>query len=238
MSCSHSKTKPESKIGISPLSEKVQWLFELGGMGDVRELVIETFVQDSKLYPSTFYGSRNEVWWNDINQNPHQYNPSNTFWFTSNAADGSPGHWIYYDTNGNEWNSYSLAHQKQGSHTFCQSFTLMYALSYLTNNTVIKMLVGQLQNGGSVAEYADNMLLVIQFWQYVFMKLSNEKRNRMVELIIALNREYITSRTINRRGEYRENYAIAEEGTTVTLDMMNGLLDSMKQNVQEMVEVL
>lgn len=230
---------PQNKrIGKSQLSQYVQWLFELGGTGDVRELIIETFVKDRSLYPSTFHGSSKVVWWNDVNENPWCYNPSNTFWFTANASDGSPGHWVYYDTNGTEWNSYNLGHQKMGSHTFCQSFSLMYAISHLTCNKVTKMLVSQLQSGGSKKEYADNMLLVIQFWQYVLMQLSIKRQAKMVELIKTLNREYKDSRVVNRRGEYRENYVIAEDEDSITLDLISYRLESMKQNVEEMVDVL
>ena len=228
----------KKRIGKSALSERVQWLFELGGTGDVRELVIETFVKDHSLYPSTFYGSSNLVWWNDVNENPWCYNPSNTFWFTADASDGSPGHWMYYDTNGTLWNSYELGHQKMGSHTFCQSFTLMYAISHLTGNNVVKMLVKQMQSGGSDKEYADNMLLVIQFWLYVIMQLPLKKKAKMLELIKVLNREYLETRVVNRRGDYRENYVIAEDENSITLDMISHRLESMKQNVEEMVDVL
>ena len=227
-----------SRIGKSALSEKVQWLFELGGTGDAREYIITTFVKDTSLYPSTFYGSKNEMWWNDVKQNPHGYNPSNTFWFTANASDGSPGHWVYYDTNGVEWNSYKLKHQKMGSHTFCQSFTLMYAISHLTGNRIITKLVNELRTGGSNSDYADNMCSVIQFWRHVLMSMSNNTQAKLINLIQMINREYVETRTLNRRGEYRENYAIVEQEKEITLSLIANRLDDMKQYVQEMVAIL
>ena len=226
------------RIGKSSLSEKVQWLFELGGTGDARECIIGSFVKDKSLYPSTFHGAKSEMWWNDVKENPHGYNPSNTFWFTSNASDGSPGHWIYYDTNGVEWNSYKLNHQKMGSHTFCQSFTLMYAISHLTGNRIITKLVNELSNGGSNDEYAENMCSVIQFWQYVLMSMSTSSQDKLIDLIKMINSEYCDSRIVNRLGKYRENYVIAEKENDITISFITSRLDEMKVHLDEMVEIL
>ena len=84
----------------------------------------------------------------------------------SKNAGTEATHWVYYDQNGKEHNSYMKEHQPKGSNGFCQSFAILYMLQHTSDKKVFKKMVKKLEPN----EFEKNNLIVIQFWKYILKK--------------------------------------------------------------------
>lgn len=104
------KQQPYFKHSRSELSGMVQFLIDFAGTDSVIEAVCDNH-SSSKI--NFLYGKVCK-------------NKTKTLWYKS--SDRTMGHWVYIDRLGIEYNSYTLGHQKSGSHQFCQTFALIYML--------------------------------------------------------------------------------------------------------------
>jgi hypothetical protein len=85
---------------------------------------------------------------------------------------------------------YELHHQKPGSHQFCQTFSLLYALSQC-NADYKRDYFDKLKAGSSPTDYAvfaHNIRVVIAFWRHMFTTYHNpDIVSYMIRQIKAIN---------------------------------------------------
>lgn len=138
-------------LGISELSRKVQWLIDLAGSDNVIEAIIDNFCQNKKNEPKIVYKKKFDE------------KEKNIIVFRS-GLDQSIGHWIYFNSKGVKMDPYELGHQKNGTNQFCQSFAIIYMLSYGCNFG--KTYFDKLKAGEQY--FGNNIRVVINFWKFVF----------------------------------------------------------------------
>ncbi len=162
-------------LSRAELSSKIQWLIDIAGSRNVIEAVIHYFTRKNA-YKKIKFTTCSEI------------TPSkNKIVFYT--KDGEIGHWIYFDKIGKEWNSYKLQHQRDGSHQFCQTFTLIYLLYDHGIKTVPKFAT-RLETGA----WNNNLCVAVDFWRWIFNSMfENDLIKSWLENVFAeLNTSYKT----------------------------------------------
>lgn len=195
------KTKSKSKslelLSRNDLAKKVQWLMDLGGTDDIMEALIEDMC-----------GKRVKVL-SEGTAIPKIR--KNMLVFLKGAGDS--GHWVFYNDKGVKMDPYEFEHQRRGSHQFCQTFSLLYAVSfcqpkYKTRFTD-KLKAGQ-------AHLGDNVRVAVDFWRHMFTEYSPEMQTYLIEEARAINNELLQH--IETRGTRKpETNAIAADSDTIDL---------------------
>ena len=144
---SYSKKKLP-QLSRNNLSGLIQWLIDFAGTDNVLEAVIHYL--DIK-------GTR------FIETSDKNLGVRNTMVFSHTAGDGSMGHWIYFDRQGKERNSYKLGHQKDGSNQCCQSFALLYLIQdHCSNNPYCRQWAKYADR--LTSDKGENICVVVDFW--------------------------------------------------------------------------
>ena len=132
------------------VSKNVQWLISLGGTIEMIEKIADCFCKIKQTVIMNYDKSK-----------MLQLKSSMVFISSNNDS----GHWIYYNNDGNLYNSYNLDHQSPGSAQFCQSYAMLYMLGD-NNSFMKKKFTSKLKSG--VDNYGNNIRIVIKFWKYIF----------------------------------------------------------------------
>lgn len=195
-----SRTPPLPLLGRSDLSKKIQWLIDLGGTVSLLEAIIEDLC-----------GPRVKV---DPNGKSVPESARKKMMLFM-KGDGEAGHWVFYDDKGKRMDPYELHHQKSGSHQFCQTFSLIYTVSFC-NPTYKTDFFDRLKSGQT--HLAHNMRVAVDFWRHMFTKYHNPDLSQwMVKEVRDIND------TLNSVNEVRgtrkpETSAIADDSSLIDLD--------------------
>jgi hypothetical protein len=136
-------------LSRAELSSKIQWLIDIAGSRNIIEAVCHYFTKCRK----------HKIQFMKCNSINKKYKNKLVFY----TQDTEIGHWIYFDRNGNEFNSYKLQHQLDGTHQFCQTF----ALIYLLNDHGIKS-VPKFANRLQPNCWNNNLCVAIDCWRWIF----------------------------------------------------------------------
>ena len=192
------------KLGRSALTTMIQWLIDLGGTEDIGKALTHDIIQiisDGTVPPT----------------------PRINMIVFLTKGEGI-GHWVFYDNDGKEYNSYSLKHQKTGSHQFCQSFALIYACSYYNMSTFGKFFHDLIEN-----DFGHNIRVVVEFWRYLFTGYDIAFSNYLIEQVKEINNELNT-------GSRRDNASIVEDSNEINLLFIQNLLDNIKLYSDQIAE--
>lgn len=200
---SRSRSRGKSTLPLlarSDLSKKIQWLIDLGGTVALLEAIT-----------GDLCGPRIKV--NENGKAVPEKDRKKMLLFMK--GDGDAGHWVFYDEKGVKMDPYELRHQKSGSHQFCQTFSLIYSVSFC--NTIYKTeFFDRLKPGPTYL--AHNMRVAVDFWRHMFTKYHNPDLSKwMVEEVRGINDAL---KDINEARSTRkpETNAIAENTADIDLD--------------------
>lgn len=162
-------------LSRAELSAKIQWLIDIAGSRNVIEAIIHYFTRKH---------GRRQIKFMECNKITPSKNKIVFY-----TKDGEIGHWLYFDKKGNEWNSYKLQHQRDGSHQFCQTFALIYLLNDHGIKTVPKFAT-RLETGA----WNNNLCVAVDFWRWIFNSMFE---NTVIKLwlenvFVELNNSYKT----------------------------------------------
>jgi hypothetical protein len=180
-------TRPQRmRTQANPLDkavQDVQWLIDLGGTDTVRDTIMDMFAPAANMVtlPSINVAVKEGSCLPD------------TLIFAK--AGSEAGHFIYRDTQEKIWDSYSLKHQRVNTHSFCQTFGLMYLISQPQNWAIWKEKMGESSASKPWVDrlkennFTHNIIVVTQFWQALLNY--PELQNLLISELKDLNNYYI-----------------------------------------------
>jgi len=199
------KAKTVELLSRNDLAKKVQWLMDLGGTDDIMEALIEDMC-----------GKRVKVL-SEGTAIPKIR--KNMLVFLKGAGDS--GHWVFYNDKGVKMDPYEFEHQRRGSHQFCQTFSLLYAVSFCQPKYKARF-TNKLKAGQ--AHLGDNVRVAVDFWRHMFTEYSPEMEMYLIEEARAINNELLQH--IETRGTRKpETNAIAADSADIDLAFILTKLD-------------
>ena len=197
------------KLNGIKLCRKVQWLINLAGTVEMIDAIIHYFCKT----PQSIILNINK------SSNGQSYKSAMVYTSSNNIS----GHWVYYDSLGNLYNSYDLDHQKPGSNQFCQTYSLLYMLG--DNSDVFKKgFTDKLIPGSD--NYINNIKIVVNFWHFMF-KYSEPLFDWMLAEVKSINNNVLAN---------NEKSYISRDSSKIDKKRIIRLLISINNHAEEIAQ--
>jgi hypothetical protein len=187
----------------------VQWLINLAGTVEMIDAIIHYFCKT----PQSIILNINK------SSNGQSYKSAMVYTSSNNIS----GHWVYYDSLGNLYNSYDLDHQKPGSNQFCQTYSLLYMLG--DNSDVFKKGFTDKLIPGS-GNYINNIKIVVNFWHFMF-KYSEPLFDWMLAEVKSINNNVLAN---------NEKSYISRDSSKIDKKRIIRLLISINNHAEEIAQ--
>jgi hypothetical protein len=197
------------KLNGIKLCRKVQWLINLAGTVEMIDAIIHYFCKT----PQSIILNINK------SSNGQSYKSAMVYTSSNNIS----GHWVYYDSLGNLYNSYDLDHQKPGSNQFCQTYSLLYMLG--DNSDVFKKGFTDKLIPGS-GNYINNIKIVVNFWHFMF-KYSEPLFDWMLAEVKSINNNVLAN---------NEKSYISRDSSKIDKKRIIRLLISINNHAEEIAQ--
>ena len=197
------------KLNGIKLCRKVQWLINLAGTVEMIDAIIHYFCKT----PQSIILNINK------SSNGQSYKSAMVYTSSNNIS----GHWVYYDSRGNLYNSYDLDHQKPGSNQFCQTYSLLYMLG--DNSDVFKKGFTDKLIPGS-GNYINNIKIVVNFWHFMF-KYSEPLFDWMLAEVKSINNNVLAN---------NEKSYISRDSSKIDKKRIIRLLISINNHAEEIAQ--
>ena len=220
--CPHPVDTSHVKIDKRELETKIQWLMDLGGDSFIRNRIMTVLLGKKK-------NDSIAVWFGKFTKKEH---PIRTHNFT--GREGKVGHWLYFDKKGKAHDSYAYMHQKPGSHQFCQTFSLIYAIS-IEGNEYVKALHKCLKHATRYSDYKTfgyNIRVVTQFWRHVLSIVNSTDLKKIHTKLREINDDYLKEIYNRRDGGFH----VTTETKEINNDLIFDLLDQIDIYSEQIAE--
>jgi hypothetical protein len=206
------------------LSGQIQWLIQFAGTENIMEAIIDNFTDPSRKV-TIIKENDSKFKYNDVKKSRIL---RNVLYFKT--LDGRTGHWIYFDINGDEHQSYGYGHQVNGTNQFCQTFALIYMLKDFGNTIFFDKLTSTEGKDKSqhAKIYGDNIKVAVSFWYYFIFEGPIE-RAWIIDRFKDINDEFITENRSNTRLT-EKNELIAPKSADITEDLIKSKLQYIYDN--------
>ena len=212
------------KLNRDALSGKIQWLLDFAGSRDVMDAVMDHLSITGKKLVRT-------------EKRLLKKSPKNTLLF--NTRDDVMGHWMYFDSKGREWNSYTLDHQRNGSNQFCQSFTLIYMIRDYCAKTKTCYPWSTFYQQCVPGRLGDNIRVVAAFWRKWFdycAAIPGMNQWMLSTQFKPINRDYIKeNKTLAPRRHFT---LIASDTNKITMKLIYQKLDDINLYADQIAKVV
>ena len=206
------------------LSGQIQWLIQFAGTENIMEAIINDFTDSSRKV--TIIKENNSKFKHDAVKKSRIL--KNVIYFKT--SDGVTGHWIYFDINGDEHQSYGFGHQVDGTNQFCQTFALIYMLKDFGHTIFFDKLISTKGKDKSqhAKIYGDNIKVAVSFWYY-FIFEGPVERAWIITRFQDINNEFKTENQSNTRLSAKITL-IAPKSADITEDLIKSKLQYIYDN--------